>query len=214
MRSQAQRPDDFRRLDQIIRADPDLMRLLTVACRLSLPHWRLGGGCVYQTVWHALTGRPRRTRIKDYDLVYFDSSDLSWEAEDTVIQQVAAAMPWLPGGVEVRNHARVPVWFEEGSASHALQLPTQMMCSASTLSQFRPLEFGSARMETSASFAPLVLRTCSPCEFALTARCRTEPATRRKPNVWSRPGRSSQSSLGNGDRSECEFPRRRFMESD
>lgn len=111
--SPAQEPDDIRRLNQIIRADPDLMQLLTAACRVELPHWRLGGGCIYQTVWNALTGRPRRTGIKDYDLVYFDSSDLSWEAEDAVIQQVAAAIPPLPGDVEVRNHARVPMWFEE-----------------------------------------------------------------------------------------------------
>jgi hypothetical protein len=32
-----QEQDEARRLDQIIRADPDLMQLLTAACRLELP---------------------------------------------------------------------------------------------------------------------------------------------------------------------------------
>ena len=89
------------------------MQLLTTACRMGLPHWRLGGGCVYQSVWNILTARPRRTGIKDYDLVYFDAFDLSWEAEDAASRQIAAALRDFQGEVEVRNLARVPLWFEQ-----------------------------------------------------------------------------------------------------
>jgi uncharacterized protein len=105
--------DRLRHLQEIIRTDPDLMRVLTTAGRITLPHWRLGGGCIYQGVWNALTGRPRRTGIKDYDLVYFDAADLSWESEDKVTRAVTAALPDFQGVVEVRNHARVPLWFEQ-----------------------------------------------------------------------------------------------------
>jgi hypothetical protein len=101
------------RLEEIIRTDPDLMELLTATCRTGLPHWRLGGGCIYQRVWNVLTGRPRRNGIKDYDLVYFDASDLSWEAEDSAGRKILAALPDFQGIVEVRNHARVPLWFEQ-----------------------------------------------------------------------------------------------------
>jgi len=99
--------------EQIVRADPDLMRLLRAVRDLGLPQWRLVAGCLYQTVWNVLTGRPRRTGIKDYDLIYFDASDLSWAAEDSVIREVAAATHSLPGPVEVRNQARVHLWFEQ-----------------------------------------------------------------------------------------------------
>jgi hypothetical protein len=71
-------------------------------------------GAVYQTVWNALTGRDPDYGIKDYDLIYFEASDLSYEAEDGVIRRAAAACPPdLAGLVEVRNQARVHLWFED-----------------------------------------------------------------------------------------------------
>ena len=59
-----------------------------------------------------LTGKPRGHGIKDWDIAYFDGHDLSWEAEDAVIRRVAAAFGDWPGMVEVRNQARVHLWFE------------------------------------------------------------------------------------------------------
>ena len=99
--------------ERIVRADRDLMRLLLAARDEKLPQWRLVAGCLYQTVWNALTGQPPRTGIKDYDLIYFDGSDLSWEAEDRVIGRIAVATRGFPGPVEVRNQARVHLWFEQ-----------------------------------------------------------------------------------------------------
>ena len=101
------------RFEAIIRSDPDLMHLLDRLRSLGLPQWRLVAGCLYQTVWNALTDRPRGTGIKDYDLIYHDGSDLSWEAEDAVIRRVAAATRGCVGPVEVRNQARVHLWFAE-----------------------------------------------------------------------------------------------------
>jgi uncharacterized protein len=102
-----------RRFEAIIRGDPDLMRLFRAIRSLELSQWRLVGGCLYQTVWNALTGRPPGTGIKDYDLIYFDPRDLSWNAEDAVIRCVAAATEGCVGPVECRNQARVHLWFEE-----------------------------------------------------------------------------------------------------
>jgi hypothetical protein len=100
------------RLIAIVRASPRLMRVLTLARDLDLPDWRLVSGAVYQSVWNALTGRDPDYGIKDYDLCYFDP-DPSWEAEDAVIQRAAAALPPdLAPLVEVRNQARVHLWFE------------------------------------------------------------------------------------------------------
>jgi uncharacterized protein len=124
------------RFEVIIRSDPDLMRLLARLREIRLPQWRLVAGCLYQTVWNVLTGRPRGTGIQDYDPIYFASDDLSWEAEDAVIRSVAAATLGCVGPVEVRNQARVHLWFERrfgvaypqlSSADEALQRYASMV---------------------------------------------------------------------------------------
>lgn len=102
------------RLIEIVRANPDLMHVLGVVRRLGLPDWRIFSGAVYQAVWNAQTGRPVGYGIKDYDLGYFDASDIGWDAEDAVIRRVAAAFDEpFKSQVEVRNQARVHVWFKD-----------------------------------------------------------------------------------------------------
>lgn len=99
-------------LTDIVRADPSLMHVLTTMRTLDLPDWRLFSGAVYQAVWNARTGRPVGYGIKDYDIGYFDP-DVSWDAEDVFIKRVAAAFdPPFRDIVEVRNQARVHLWFE------------------------------------------------------------------------------------------------------
>jgi uncharacterized protein len=100
------------RLSDIVRADPGLMHVLTTVRGLGLNDWRVFSGAVYQSVWNAVTGRPAGYGIRDYDLGYFDP-DASWDAEDAVIRRVAAAFePPFRDMVEVRNQARVHLWFE------------------------------------------------------------------------------------------------------
>ena len=102
---------DAARLDAILRDSPRVMTMLRLTRGLGLRDWRLFSGGVYQTVWNALTGRAPDYGIKDYDLAYFDP-DTSWDAEDAVIRQVASAMPApLDAMTEVRNQARVHLWF-------------------------------------------------------------------------------------------------------
>jgi len=101
------------RLIGMVRSSPRLMQVLTIVRGLGLPDWRIASGAVFQTVWNALTGRDPDHGIKDYDVLYFDP-DTSWDAEDAVIRRVAAAFePPLDRLVEVRNQARVPLWFEQ-----------------------------------------------------------------------------------------------------
>ena len=101
-----------RRLEDIVRAAPSLMRVLTTARDLDLPDWMIFSGAVYQRVLNHLTGRDLDYGIKDYDLGYF-YPDTSYDAEDRVIRRVAAAFePPLREMVEVRNQARVHLWFE------------------------------------------------------------------------------------------------------
>jgi hypothetical protein len=90
-----------------------LAEVLTRAAAWDLPGWYLVAGCLYQTVWNAVTGQPPEAGILDYDLAYFDGSDLSWDAEDAVIRAGCAVFAGLPAPVEIRNQARVHLWYPE-----------------------------------------------------------------------------------------------------
>jgi hypothetical protein len=86
--SEASERELHERLTAILRATPLLMRVMSVARHLCLPDWLVFSGAVYQPVLNHLTGRPLDYGIKDYDLAYFDASDLSYHAEDAVIRRV------------------------------------------------------------------------------------------------------------------------------
>jgi len=102
------------RLEAVLRGTPQLMRVLTTARALQLPDWLVFSGAVYQPVLNHLTGRPTDYGLKDYDLAYHDARDLSYEAEDVVIRRAAAAFdPDLAPLVEMRNQARVHLWFPQ-----------------------------------------------------------------------------------------------------
>jgi hypothetical protein len=101
------------RLEEIVRSSKSLMLVMETARALDLPDWLIFSGAIYQRVLNHLTGRDLDYGIKDYDLGYFDPSDTSYEAEDAVIRRVAQAFePPLREMVEVRNQARVHLWFE------------------------------------------------------------------------------------------------------
>jgi hypothetical protein len=130
---------EFReRLTEILRATMPLMRVLEVARHLCLPDWLVFSGAVYQPVLNHLTRRPLDYGIKDYDLGYFDASDLSYEAEDAVIRRVKAAFDEpLRSMVEVRNQARVHLWFEAKFGEPYAPLS----CTAEALERFASATF-------------------------------------------------------------------------
>jgi uncharacterized protein len=96
----------------LIRANPVNQEILSRIPELPLPQGMLVSGCLYQSVWNGLLGHEPTRGIRDYDLAYFDDSDLTYEAEDVVIKKCARAFADLGVEVEVRNQARVHVWFE------------------------------------------------------------------------------------------------------
>jgi hypothetical protein len=72
-----------------------------------------------QTVWNVITKRAVDHGISDYDVFYFDP-DTSWEAEDAVIREVHARLGHLGAKVEIRNQARVHLWYPD---KHGLPYP-------------------------------------------------------------------------------------------
>lgn len=97
----------------IIRGDPLVHEALVRARDLDLRDWWIVSGVLYNTVWNSLTGRPSGYGIKDVDLFYFDDADLTWEAEDAVIRRGEVIFADLAKPVEIRNQARVHLWFED-----------------------------------------------------------------------------------------------------
>ena len=79
---------------------------------LRIPQCHLTAGCLFQAIWNYRSGNPVDWGVNDYDVFYFDDSDLTEEAEDRVIQLVSEATADLGAKVEVRNQARVHLWYE------------------------------------------------------------------------------------------------------
>ena len=99
--------------------------------RLALPDAWLVSGCLVQTAWNVLTGRAIDHGIADYDIFYFDS-DTSWDAEDAVIRKLQAQLDHLGAKIEIRNQARVHLWYP---AKHGLPYPP-LSCSTDGIDRF------------------------------------------------------------------------------
>ncbi len=99
--------------------------------RLALPDAWLVAGCLVQTVWNVLTNRAVNNGIDDYDVFYFDP-DTSWEAEDAIIRELAKRFATHGIAVEVRNQARVHLWYPE---KHGLPYPP-LHCSTDGIDRF------------------------------------------------------------------------------
>ncbi len=121
--------EDAAALRRIVGADPDLSGLLAILAEQGLQDAWLVSGAIYGTVWNTLTGKPHRHGIKDYDLIYFNDADLTWEAEDREIRRLGAHLAPLGLPVELRNQARVHLWYPKrfGGAYPRLAHATQSL---------------------------------------------------------------------------------------
>jgi hypothetical protein len=98
---------------------------------IGLPDAWLVSGCLVQTVWNGLTGRAVDYGINDYDVFYFDP-DTSWQAEDAVIRDVQRRLARLDATIEVRNQARVHLWYPD---KHGLSYPP-LRCATEGIDRF------------------------------------------------------------------------------
>jgi hypothetical protein len=99
--------------------------------RLALRDAWIVSGCLVQSAWNALTGRAVDYGINDYDVFYFDS-DTSWQAEDAVIRDLQGRLAHLGVRIELRNQARVHLWYPQ---KHGLPYPA-LRCSTEGIDRF------------------------------------------------------------------------------
>jgi hypothetical protein len=99
--------------------------------QLALPDAWIVSGCLVQTAWNVKTGRAVDYGIADYDVFYFDP-DTSWQAEDAAIRALQGRLAHLGVTLELRNQARVYLWYPE---KHGLPYPA-LRCSTEGIDRF------------------------------------------------------------------------------
>ena len=100
-------------LGRILEQSKIIRDILDTLVRLDIPDYYVGAGCIAQTVWNYLSGFSESKGISDIDIVYFDSNDLSYEAEDKIIKKVSQGLLEIPIKLDVKNQARVHLWYDE-----------------------------------------------------------------------------------------------------
>ena len=99
---------------ELVLANPVVATVLERAPELGVGDWwlRKDPRAPRPSQARAGTLHEGRAGIRDADLFYFDP-DTSWDAEDAVIRRAAALFGDLPVPVEIRNEARVHLWYAD-----------------------------------------------------------------------------------------------------
>ena len=113
MKEKTPNKTEVERLKQFLKQNGAVLKILERTPALRMPNWYLGAGGVVHTVWNILHGFNPQNGIKDYDLVYYDANDISYEGEDALIQKGKELFKDIPVLVEIRNQARVHLWYEK-----------------------------------------------------------------------------------------------------
>ena len=98
---------------------PTIRLILSRWHAIGLPEARLSGSIIAQARWNEAFGFDAHHGIDDADIVYFDAEDLSAEAEEGAERQISELFHDLPVRVDVKNQARVHLWYA-GKFGHAI----------------------------------------------------------------------------------------------
>jgi hypothetical protein len=99
-------------LEAQLRENSWLWQILQRFDEVGLPDGWIVSGCIAQTVWNLSCGRPAGFGIKDIDLLYFDPADLLADAEADHERRLADCLRDLPVKLDIKNQARVHLWYE------------------------------------------------------------------------------------------------------
>jgi hypothetical protein len=116
-------PDDASRFVEQVRRNRAVAGVLDAWETLELSDAWLTAGCLFQTLWNLQAQRDPGDQIKDYDIFYFDADDLTADSERRVQAHVQDRLAHLRISVDIKNQARVHLWYPErfGSAYPALR---------------------------------------------------------------------------------------------
>ena len=82
---------------------------------LSKYDYYLAGGAIYKTIFNYYHGYDLNYGINDYDIIYFDDKNISYEAEDSVIRKIKSKFDTLALDInlDIKNEARAYIWLKE-----------------------------------------------------------------------------------------------------
>jgi uncharacterized protein len=98
---------------RVLRTHPWIGPVLADWPALDLRDAWLSGSALAQVWWNRRFGFETTHGIADLDLVYFDDTDLSAAAETAHAARIGARFAALPVRLDVKNQARVHLWYAE-----------------------------------------------------------------------------------------------------
>ena len=98
------------RLKTLIESVPELMETAKVCRNIDLPNFYIAGGSITQLIWNSLLKREPLDKVKDFDIVYFDSSENKTEEyyETKIRAQLRHKMK-----IDIKNQASVHKWYQQ-----------------------------------------------------------------------------------------------------
>ena len=100
-------------LESILPLNKELYCIIEKASGMGLKDYYIGAGCITQTVWNYQSGFELSSGISDIDFVYFDDTDLSFDAENKIISSVTSKISTSKISLDIKNQARVHLWYKE-----------------------------------------------------------------------------------------------------
>lgn len=104
--------DQHEGIRSTVLASPLLRPIIDGWDNVALSDCWLVAGAIAQTVWNRTFDLPSTHGISDIDIVYFDSDDLTENGEAQQAARIRAAFSHLPVWIDVKNEARVHMWYE------------------------------------------------------------------------------------------------------
>ena len=105
----------YKEFIKILKYNKDLMTILDYIEKLKLPNFYIASGAVFQTIWNYLDNRPINYGIKDIDIVYYDSNNLSKEYEEKLESKIEKYFKDnnINYKFDIHNEARMHLWKKE-----------------------------------------------------------------------------------------------------
>lgn len=99
----------------ILKQNKDLMTILDYIEELNLPNFYIAAGSVFQTIWNYYDNKPLNYKIKDIDIIYYDTNNTSKETEKELEDKIIEHFSKLNINYEfdVHNEARMHLWKKE-----------------------------------------------------------------------------------------------------
>lgn len=98
---------------KVIKKNKNLMEILKYLKKINLPNFYIAAGCVFQTLWNYLDNKPLNNKVKDIDIIYYDSKNLSKESELKIEKKISQHFNNMNYKFDVHNEARMHLWKEE-----------------------------------------------------------------------------------------------------